>query len=48
VSGIIIEDKYCPVFHIFGRFFASLAGINEAAYYEIPQAEKETPKVKFN
>ncbi len=33
---------------VFGRFFASLAGVNEAAYYEIPQAEKETPKVKFN
>jgi len=33
---------------IFGRFFASLAGVNEAQYYEIPQAEKEVPKVKFN
>ena len=33
---------------VFGRFFASLAGINEAQYYEIPQAEKEAPKVKFN
>ncbi len=32
---------------VFGRFFASLAGVNEAQYYEIPQAEKETPKVKF-
>jgi LemA protein len=32
---------------VFGRFFASLAGINEAQYYELPQAEKETPKVKF-
>ncbi len=33
---------------VFGRFFASLAGVNEAQYYEIPQAEKEAPKVKFN
>jgi LemA protein len=33
---------------VFGRFIASLAGVNEAAYYEIPQAEKEAPKVKFN
>ncbi len=33
---------------VFGRFFASLAGVNEATYYEIPQAEKEAPKVKFN
>jgi len=32
---------------VFGRFFASLANVNEAAYYEIPQAEKEAPKVKF-
>lgn len=32
---------------IFGRFFASWAGVNEAQYYEIPQAEKEAPKVKF-
>jgi LemA protein len=33
---------------VFGRFFASLAGVNEAQYYEIPQAEKEVPQVKFN
>jgi LemA protein len=32
---------------VFGRFFASLAGVNEAPYYEIPQAAKEAPKVKF-
>jgi LemA protein len=32
---------------VFGKFFASLAGVNEAQYYEIPQAEKEAPKVKF-
>ena len=32
---------------VFGRFFASLAGVNEAPYYEIPQAARETPKVKF-
>jgi LemA protein len=33
---------------VFGRFFASLAGVNEAQYYDIPETEKETPKVKFN
>jgi len=33
---------------VFGRFFASLASVNEAQYYEIPQAEKEAPKVKFD
>jgi len=32
---------------VFGKFFASLAGVNEAQYYETPQAEKEAPKVKF-
>lgn len=32
----------------FGRFIASFAGVPEAAYYEVPEAEKETPKVKFN
>ncbi|RJQ14393.1 MAG: LemA family protein [Nitrospiraceae bacterium] len=32
---------------VFGRFFASLAGISSAEYYEIPDAEKEAPKVKF-
>ncbi len=31
----------------FGRFFASLAGVSSAEYYEIPEAEKEVPKVKF-
>ena len=32
---------------VFGRFIAAFANIGEAQYYEIPQAEKETPKVKF-
>ena len=32
---------------VFGKFFASLAGVNEAQYYEVPQTEKEAPKVKF-
>ena len=31
----------------FGRFFAAIAGISNAEYYEIPEAEKEAPKVKF-
>jgi LemA protein len=33
---------------VFGKFFASLANVGEAQYYEVPQAEKEAPKVKFN
>ncbi len=32
---------------VFGRFFASLAGVGEATYYEIPAGEKEAPKVRF-
>ncbi len=32
---------------VFGKFIASLAGVNEAQYYEVPQTERETPKVKF-
>ncbi|MCJ7772251.1 MAG: LemA family protein [Desulfobacterales bacterium] len=32
---------------LFGRFFASLAGVSSAEYYDIPEAEKEIPKVKF-
>ncbi len=31
----------------FGRFFAAIAGVTSAEYYEIPEAEKEAPKVKF-
>ena len=32
---------------IFGRFFASIAGVSAAEYYEIPKGEAEAPKVKF-
>ncbi len=32
---------------LFGRFFAGIAGVSGAEYYEIPEAEKEVPKVKF-
>ncbi len=31
----------------FGRFFAGFAGVSNAEYYEIPEGEKEAPKVKF-
>ena len=30
-----------------GRFFASWAGVEHAAYYEVPEGEKETPQVSF-
>lgn len=32
---------------VFGRFFAALAGVAEAPYYEVSEPEKELPKVKF-
>ncbi|MEM7828672.1 MAG: LemA family protein [Candidatus Aenigmatarchaeota archaeon] len=32
---------------VFGRFFASLAGVDRAEYFEIPEHEKEPPKVRF-
>jgi LemA protein len=28
-------------------FFAALAGVKQATYYEVPAEQKETPKVKF-
>ena len=31
----------------FGRFYATLAGVSSAEYYEIPEAEKAVPQVKF-
>lgn len=32
----------------FGRFIAAFANVGEAAYYEVPTAEKAAPKVKFD
>ena len=32
---------------VFGRFYAMLAGVSSAEYYEIPEAEKAAPKIKF-
>lgn len=32
---------------VMGRFFASMAGVSEGQYYEVPQTEQETPKVTF-
>jgi len=30
-----------------GRFFATLASVSKAEYYEIPESEKAVPKVAF-
>lgn len=32
---------------VFGRFFAGIAGVSSAEYYEVPEGEKAVPKVKF-
>jgi len=32
---------------VFGRIFAGIAGVSSAEYYEVPEAEKAVPKVKF-
>jgi len=31
----------------YGRFLASLAGVSSAPYFEVPEAEKAAPQVKF-
>lgn len=30
-----------------GRFFAGIAGVSKAEYYDIPEAQKDVPKVAF-
>jgi hypothetical protein len=30
-----------------GRLYGMLAGVSKADYYEIPETEKASPKVKF-
>ncbi len=44
-DAVQLLNTYTRTF--FGRFFAALAGVSSAEYYEIPEAEKEAPKVKF-
>jgi len=31
----------------FGRFYAMIAGVSSAAYYDVPEAEQAVPAVKF-
>lgn len=42
-----VRDLNTFIRTFFGRFFAMFAGVSSAEYYEIPEAEKEAPKVKF-
>jgi len=44
-DAVQILNTYIRTF--FGRFYAMLASVETADYYEIPEAEKQAPKVKF-
>jgi len=44
-DAVQILNTYIRTF--FGRLYALLAGVSTAEYYEIPEAEKQAPKVKF-
>jgi LemA protein len=44
-ESVQLLNTYIRTF--FGRFFAAFAGVSSAEYYEIPEAEKAAPKVKF-
>ncbi len=44
-DAVQILNTYIRTF--FGRFFAAFADVSKAEYYEIPELEKDTPKVKF-
>ena len=42
-----VQDLNTYIRTFFGRFYAAFAGVSKAEYFEIPEAEKEAPKVKF-
>ena len=44
-ESVQILNTYIRTF--FGRFYAMIASVSNAAYYEVPEAEKAVPKVKF-
>jgi len=44
-DSVQILNTYIRTF--FGKFYAMIAGVSSAAYYEVPEAEKAAPKVKF-
>ena len=44
-ESVQILNTYIRTF--FGRFFAILASVSKAEYYEIPESEKAVPKVTF-
>jgi LemA protein len=44
-ESVQVLNTYIRTF--FGRFYAMFAGVSKAEYYEVPEAEKAVPKVKF-
>jgi len=44
-ESVQLLNTYIRTF--FGRLYASFAGVLNAEYYEIPEAQKTAPKVKF-
>lgn len=44
-DAVQMLNTYIRTFY--GRFFASLAGVEKAEYYEVPEGEEETPQVDF-
>lgn len=44
-ESVQILNTYIRTF--FGKFYAMIASVSNAAYYEVPEAEKAVPKVKF-
>jgi LemA protein len=44
-DAVQLLNTYVRTF--FGRFFAVIAGVSSAEYYELPEGQGETPEVKF-
>ncbi len=45
-DSVQLVNTYVRTFY--GRLFAALAGVEKADYYELPEGEAETPKVRFD
>ncbi len=43
----VVQELNTYIRTFFGRFFAMVAGVSSAAYYEVPESEKAAPKVSF-
>ncbi|MGA8178467.1 MAG: LemA family protein [Desulfobacterales bacterium] len=44
-DSVQILNTYIRTF--LGRFYATIAGVSSATYYQVPETEKAVPKVKF-